>query len=135
MGVVILDTSSLIRFFTRDDEKKAAKVAKLLKSDQEKIIPDVVFPEIEYVLESIYQATRQQIARAFSFLIQQPSIQSSSEVKRACALFDICTLDMADCIILAAAEEQAEVELEVSLASFDHKMIKHSSVQSLWKAT
>lgn len=121
----VLDTSSLIRFFTRDIEEKAAKVKVLLKSGKV-TIPDVVFPELEYVLTSEYNCTRDTLIRFYQFLTSQDNIHVSSGVKRAVILFTSTDLDMADCIIAAQS-------LGGTLASFDKELLRVTGVQPYWK--
>ena len=48
--MIVLDTSSLIRFFTNDIPSKATLVKRVIENDEKKIVPDVCFPELEYVL-------------------------------------------------------------------------------------
>jgi len=48
--MIVLDTSALIRFFTNDIPHQAEKVKKIIETGKRIKIPDVVFPEIEYVL-------------------------------------------------------------------------------------
>lgn len=122
---VVLDTSSLIRFFTRDIEEKAAKVKSLLETEKV-IIPDVVFPELEYVLMSQYSCTRDNLIEFYQFLTSQKKIQTSPAVKKAVGIFEKTKLDMADCIIAAYS-------LKGTLASFDRELLQVESVKSFWR--
>lgn len=54
---IILDTSSLIRFFSRGIEDSAVKI-KLLLETQKVITPEVVFAELECVLINQYECSR-----------------------------------------------------------------------------
>ena len=121
--MIVLDTSALIRFFTNDVPLKAQKVKTLIENKEKLIIPDVVFPELEYVLlGKTYNASREKILTAFQYLSVQKNINISKEVKKAISLYKTSTLDIADCIIAASAYKQ-------TLMSFDKKLKKtHSNI-------
>lgn len=123
---IVLDTSALIRFFTRDIEEKAQKVKKLLDSDIDIFIPDVVFPELEYILMKKYGMPRSKIIEAYLFLLSQENVKKSAYIKKAIEIYQKTKLDMADCII--AAESQKGL-----LASFDKGLLKASKVKPYWK--
>lgn len=117
--MIILDTSALIRFFTNDDPVKAKKI-KLLLEDKSKsfIIPDVVFPELEYVLKSShYGASRLEILKAFRYLLSRKNINKTKEVKIAFNIYKNSLLDFADCVVIASSKNH-------DLVSFDKKMLK-----------
>ena len=113
---VCLDTSSLIRFFTRDEPKKALAVKKLLEKETEVFIPEVVFPEIEYVLRRVYKVKRGKLIAIFRFLISRSNIKLKPVVKEAVKIFENTNLDMADCLIAAHS-------LSGKLASFDKQLL------------
>ena len=70
--MTVFDTSSLIRFFTNDIPEKAIVVKKVIDSDEKVLIPDVVFPALEYVLlGEVYKSSRQKVLQAFHFLISR----------------------------------------------------------------
>lgn len=117
--MVFLDTNSLIRFFTKDDLDKASKVKNLLEKEKDIFIPEVVFPELEYVLASIYKIERKKIIIIFKFLISRSNIKLSRIVKKAVELFGTTKLDIADCLIVSHS-------LRGKLASFDEELLKVS---------
>lgn len=123
---VVLDTNSLIRFFTRDIEKKAQKVKSLLESNHELFIPDVVFPELEYILVKTYGKTRGELNTFFKFLVSKSNIKTTPHVKKAVEIFQSSTLDMADCIIAAQS-------IGVLLASFDKELLAIEPVKPYWQ--
>src|SRR3989304_8991911 len=98
--MVTFDTSALIRFFTNDIPPKANQVREIFESKEKITIPDVVFPELEYVLlGKSYNATRTKILKAFEFLATQKNVSVSPIIKKALDLYKKTSLDMADCII------------------------------------
>lgn len=123
--MIFLDTNSLLRFFTNDDPKKAQKVKTLLKEEKEIFIPEVVFPELQYVLTKSYKAKRCKIIKVFKFLISQSNIKVSQTIKKAVELFETSPLDIADCLIAAHA-------LKGKLASFDKQLLSIKGVKKYW---
>jgi len=123
---IVLDLSVLVRFFTNDIPPQARKAEKLLEEEKDMFIPDVVFPELEYILIKKYGASRTKIVEAYKFLISKRNIQTSFIVKNASVLFEATKLDMADCITAMEAKNGV-------LASFDKKLIKQSGAKSFWK--
>ncbi len=121
-----LDTSSLLRFLTNDEPSKAIKVKELLEKGKNLHIPDVVFPELEYVLTDQYHTSRENIIKIFQFLSSQKNIKVSTNVKKAIAIFEKTKLDIADCIIAASS-------LKGSLASFDKELLQINGVNPIWK--
>lgn len=122
---VTLDTSSLIRFATRDDEKRSQKVKNLLKSRQKLYIPDVVFPELEYVLTKAHGLSRDKLTDFFESLVSLRNLTVNAYISNAVKLFSHSKLDMADCIIAAQSSHG-------SLASFDRQLLKAEGVKSYW---
>jgi len=123
--MIFLDTSSLIRFFTEDKPKKALLVKELLEEEEKVSISEVVFPELEYVLEKTYKTKREKIVEAFKFLASRPNIKLSKSVKKAIGFFEETKLDMADCLIAAHS-------LKGKLASFDKKLLSMEGVIEYW---
>lgn len=123
--MVCLDTSLLIRFFTNDDSVKAQKVKKLLEKESDIRIPEVVFPELEYVLKGIYNTSRKEILSIFRFLISRSNCKLNKAVSLAVKLFEIANLDMADCLIISHS-------LKGELASFDRQMLAVKGVKKYW---
>ncbi|PIR79818.1 MAG: hypothetical protein COU25_03565 [Candidatus Levybacteria bacterium CG10_big_fil_rev_8_21_14_0_10_35_13] len=122
----ILDTSSLLRFFTNDEPLKAIKVKELLENGKNLYIPDVVFPELEYVLTDHYNSSRENIIKIFQFLSSQKNIKVSANIKKALPIFEKTKFDIADCIIAASS-------FKGSLASFDKELLQVKGINSIWK--
>lgn len=113
----VLDTSALLRFFTNDVPQKAAEVERVLKTEKHIIVPEVVLPELEYVLSGVYNQTREQILHIFRFLVTQKHIIFESHIMLAVSYYEHTTLDMADCMIAAQAKKG-------KLVSFDKRLLK-----------
>ena len=122
--MIVLDTSALIRFFTSDDKIKLARVQKLfLEEDLE--LPEVILPELEYVLSKQYNLKRDDMANIYQFLMTKGNISVGKEAVLAVSIFVKTNLDMADCLIAAHARGG-------TLASFDKKLLTNSGCQSYW---
>lgn len=123
--VIVLDTSSLIRFFTNDIPHRASKVKSLLEKEKPLYIPEVVFPELEYVLSEQYKTPRKEIIEIFRFLASQRTIRLTLYVRNAIIMYEKSKLDMADCIIVSYA-------LKGALASFDRELLDVEGVRPFW---
>lgn len=123
---IILDTSALVRFFTNDIPDKARKIKTLFKDSENLTIPDVVFPELEYVLREQYGLSRTELLEKYEFLLAQGYITISPETKKAIKIYATSQLDMADCII-------ASYSLKGKLASFDKDLLDVEGVKPLWQ--
>jgi len=123
---IALDTNSFIRFFTNDQSEKAIKVKILLEKEKNIVIPDVVFPELEYVLTGNYDTSRETLITIFHFLSSQTNIKLPAHIKKAIQIYEKTKLDMADCIIAATS-------LKGELASFDKELLSVEEVKPFWK--
>lgn len=124
--MIVLDTSTLIRYFARDDKVKAEKTKLLLETEKELVIPDVVLPEIEYVLIKSSKAKRNELIKAFRFLTSLRNISLTKEAREAITIFENTKLDMADCII-------ASYSMKGSLASFDNGLLSIAGINPFWR--
>lgn len=124
--MIVLDTNSLIRFFTNDVKDQATKVKILLEKEKKIFIPDVVFPELEYVLEGQYYFTRGKLLEYFNFLLTLKNIKVNQPLRKAIEFFAISSLDMADCLIAAYSQKNR-------LASFDKHLLKISGGKPYWQ--
>lgn len=123
---IIVDTNTLVRFFTDDIPQKATLVENLLKDGQNIFIPDVVFPELEYILIYEYKFPRKKLFEIYAFLASQKNISLTENVQKAIIIFSKTNLDMADCIIAASS-------LKGFLASFDKELLQVDKVNPFWK--
>ena len=124
--MVIIDTSALIRYFTGDIKKGAERVASLFDSSETLLVPDVVLPEIEYILlGKTYKAGREKVLGAFKFIATRSNVIISKEAKEAIKIYESSKLDMADCIVAAHS-------INHKLTSFDKSLLKTPGIGSYW---
>ena len=122
---VVLDTNALIRFFTNDMPDRATKVKELLENKKNIVIPEVVFPELEYILTDQYDTSRENLVKIFQFLASQKNIKFPKHIRKAIMIFEKSKLDMADCIIASHA-------LKGELASFDKELLSVEEIKPFW---
>ena len=123
---IVIDTSALVRFLTDDIPRKASLVEKLFKDKKDIFIPDVVFPEMEYILIQKYNYPREKLLDIYTFLSSRKNIHVTKETKNAITIFKNSKLDMADCIIAAYS-------MKGSLASFDSGLLGIAGISPFWK--
>ncbi len=75
-----LDTNVLVRYLTRDDEVQYSATMKLLTRKAARFfVADLVLVETDWVLSSLYNWTRDEIADAFARLLQVHNLQFEDE--------------------------------------------------------
>jgi predicted nucleic-acid-binding protein len=77
--LIALDTNVLARLLVRDDEAQAARARRLLETCTESgetcLVSNPVLCELEWVPESVYHASRAEIASAVQALLSTPPFQ------------------------------------------------------------
>lgn len=117
--MIVLDTSALLRFFTNDLPTKAQEVKSILEGKEKILVPNVVFPELEYVLlGQTYQANRQKIIEAFNYLRAKKNVKLTPTMQKAIDLYQKSKLDISDCAIAASALTQ-----KAHLKSYDQELL------------
>lgn len=124
--MIILDTNIFIRLVIGDIPAQLEKVKKLLKSNNDFYVPDVVFPEIEYILRKYYHLSRKDVIDTYTVIFQLPNITLSKECFSAMTLYKDTILDIEDCFVAAYS-------MSGTLASFDKQLLKLPQVQPYWK--
>jgi len=120
--MIVLDTSVLVRFFTQDIKSKAERVKLLLEVERRLFLPEVVLPELEYVLGGQYGQSKEFLVKGFNFLVSKKNIKTTRYAKKAIEIYEDSNLDMADCLIAAKS-------IGGKLASFDKKLLKVKGVK------
>lgn len=125
---VLLDTNVVIRHLTGDPPAMARRATKLLATETELVLADLVLAECVYVLESFYEVERSRIAELMRAALAVPSIASDSELLlRALEIYELDRLDFAEAYLVAAAEFTGVR----SIASFDKAIDRVQSVERL----
>ena len=123
--MIALDTNVLVRMLIEDDEKQANKVKKLIESVEKKsqqiIILNEVLIETVWVLESVYECTREEIYRFLETLMSTSVfIFSEPQVMRNAIYHFKRGGDFADLVIVM----QALYHHARKMFSFDKKLQK-----------
>lgn len=123
--MIILDTSALIRFFTRDDEAKAEKSKRLLESRDELLLIDAVAVELVFVLTKLYQQEKTRVIEVLRYLLARPNIVISDQMRHAAGMYETKNLSITDCLVISFGQGN-------KISSFDEKLLSVSGVKSVW---
>ncbi len=101
-----VDTNVLVRHLTGDPPAQAARATRYLQQADELLLPDLIFAEVAYVLESFYEAPRAQVAETLRAVLAFPAIRTvdTELLQRAVEVYDVHRLDFADAYLVASAE-------------------------------
>lgn len=122
---VALDTNVLVRFLVEDDAKQTADAAALIESaitaDETLFVSDVVMCETVWVLSSVYQFARSEIAATLATLLRASHLafRTTDLLVRAVEAFAQGRGDFADYVIRESAME-AGCE---AVATFDRALL------------
>jgi predicted nucleic-acid-binding protein len=104
----------------------AKRATRLLATETELVLVDLVLAECVYVLESFYDVERSRVAKLMQAALAVPSIASDSELLlRALEIYELDRLDFAEAYLVAVAEFTGTR----SVASFDKAIDRVSSVE------
>lgn len=99
MDKVLVDTNVLLRYLLDDIEEQSLVVEHIL--DGGAWTTTEVFAEITYVLESVYNVERKEIATALSIIVNRVDIEPYEVVLRAIEEYEKSNLDFVDCMMVA----------------------------------
>lgn len=103
--MIAFDTNVLIRFLVRDDEDQAAKALALVETCRGEgdscLISNPVLCEVEWVLESVYRASRADILAAVRMLQTTPPfvLEDAELVDRALRMYSDGRGDLSDYLL------------------------------------
>lgn len=127
-----LDTNVLVRYLVADD-KKQYQVAKdyieQSESDSAHFIPLSVSVELEWVMRSVYEQSKESVLRLFSGLLESRELafQDEDSIEIAMSLYADNNTDFADCLHVAAAFAYERTPL----ITFDRKASRLSYAELL----
>ena len=101
-----VDTNILVRHLTGDPAELAVRATRYLEVESALLLADLIVAETVYVLESFYEAPREQVAEAIRSLLAFHSIISVDPalLLRAVEVYETDGLDFADAYLVACAE-------------------------------
>lgn len=103
--MIALDTNVLVRFLVRDDEAQAARARRLIETCAETgeacLVSNPVLCELEWVLESVYHASRAEVASAVQALLGMPpfQVEDAPVTERALRMYSKGKGDFSDLLL------------------------------------
>ena len=124
-----LDTNVLVRHLTGDPPSMAESATRYLLHASSLLVADLIIAELCYVLESVYERTRADIAVTLRSVIAMPSVLvvDSPLLHRAIELYEHDRLDFADAYLVAAAERSGVG----AVVSFDRSIDRITTVRRI----
>jgi predicted nucleic acid-binding protein len=121
-----VDTNVLVRHLTGDPPDQAARASAFLVAADVLLLPDLILAETAHVLESFYQAPREQVGTALRAIVGYPAIRVVDEalLLRAIELYETERIDFAEAYLVACAEATGVGVV----ASFDQSIDRVPSV-------
>jgi predicted nucleic acid-binding protein len=122
-----VDTNILIRHLTGEPRDMAARATAYLRAESELYLADLIVAETVFVLESVYESPRTQVAEAIRSLIALPSVTpiDSALLLRAVEIYETDRLDFAEAYLVACAETTGIARV----ASFDRSIDRVNTVE------
>jgi predicted nucleic acid-binding protein len=124
-----IDTNVLVRHLTGDPPELAARATAYLGTEPELLLTDLVVAETVYVLESFYEAPRDQVAEAVRSLVTFDSILcvDPALILRTVEVYEIDRIDFAEAYLVACAESTGVGKV----ASFDRSIDRVTTIERI----
>lgn len=105
-----LDTNVLVRYLAQDDAKQSARATKLMHSltaEKPGFVTLVSLVEIVWVMQSCYQATKQEVVAILDTLLrtQELIVENADTAMKALKIFAASKADFSDCLIERSANK------------------------------
>lgn len=122
-----VDTNVLVRHLTGDPPDMAARATAYLQAETELLLTDLVAAATVYVLESFYEAPREEVAQAVRSLVAFDSVVcvDPALLLRALEVYEIDRVDFAEAYLVACAESTGVGKV----ASFDRSIDRITTVE------
>lgn len=124
-----VDTNVLVRHLTGDAADAAARASAFLRAERGLLLTDLVVAETVYVLESFYEAPREEIAQAVRSLVGFDSIVcvDPALLLRAIEVYETERIDFAEAYLVACAESTGVGKV----ASFDRSIDRVGTIERI----
>jgi predicted nucleic acid-binding protein len=124
-----VDTNVLVRHLTGDPPDVAARSTAYLADAAELYLTDLIVAETVSVLESFYEAPRDQVAAAMRSLVSMRSVVTVDPalLLRAIEVYEHNRLDFAEAYLVACAESTGIARV----ASFDRSIDRVATVERI----
>ncbi|MBI2776626.1 MAG: PIN domain-containing protein [Chloroflexi bacterium] len=126
---VFVDTNVLVRHLTGQPEDQAARATRFLAESRQLLLTDLIVAELVYVLGSVYEAPRPDIARALRAILGFGAIRviDAELLHRAVEVYEYDRLDFPEAYLVACAE-RAGIG---TIASFDRSIDRVTTVRRI----
>lgn len=115
----MLDANAVLRFLLKDIDEQFQQVRTIIRTKKCYVTLEVL-AEVCYVLEGVYQVSREDVARNFRKLNNDVSILNADVLLRALEIYDTMPkLDFVDCILYGYSRERG-----IEIVTFDKKLKK-----------
>lgn len=116
---MLLDTNILVRHLTGEPADQAGRATAFLRDADSLELPSLIVAELVYVLESVYEQTRSQVAALVRSVLAHPPVYVPEEavLLRAIELHETVRVHFAEAYLAAAAERRDGL-----VASFDRDL-------------
>ena len=124
-----VDTNVLVRHLTGDPADLAARATAYLGSVRDLLLTDLVAAETVYVLESFYEAPRNEVATALRSLVAFESLVcvDPALLLRAVEVYETDRIDFAEAYLVACAESTGVGKV----ASFDRSIDRVDTIERI----
>ena len=124
-----VDTNILVRHLTGDPPAMATRATAYLAEASELFLTDLIVAETVYVLESFYEAPREQVAAAMRSLVSMRSVVTVDPalLLRSIEVHENDRLDFAEAYLVACAESTGVGRV----ASFDRAIDRIDTVDRI----
>lgn len=126
--MLAIDTNILVRLVVRDDGRQVEAAEEFVQKGA--WISHLVLAETLWVLDSVYELSRAQIATAVDMLLNHRdlTVQDAEVVASALAHYrSRSTIDFSDCLVLEIARKAGHLPI----GTFDRSFAKLADVQRL----
>ena len=122
-----VDTNILVRHLTGDPPDMAARATAFFAGASELFLTDLIVAETVYVLESFYEAPREQVATTMRSLVSMRSVVTVDPalLLRSIEVYETDRLDFAEAYLVACAESTGVGRV----ASFDRAIDRVDTVE------
>ena len=115
----ILDANAILRFLLQDNEEQFQNIKLVVRTETCYVTLEVL-AEVCYVLEGLYQVSREDIVSSFRKLNNDLIILNADVLLRALEIFDKTPkLDFVDCLLYGY-----KIEKGIEVITFDRKLQK-----------
>lgn len=123
---MLVDTNVLVRHLTGEPADQAQRATAFLASGEQLEMPALIAAELVYVLESVYDQSRSQVAVLLRSVLAYPAIETGEEraVRHAVELYETTPVHFAEAYLAALAKAG-----DGEVASFDRGLDRLATVR------